>query len=58
MYNYPELVKITNTMFEKAGVECVPFNNMQKFDKTEIQEKCNKMLHLVKEFNSNSGKTE
>lgn len=50
MYEHQELVEITNKMFEKAGVECVPFNANKNFTKQEIQENCDKMLDLVKKF--------
>ena len=50
MYAHQELVEITNVMFEKAGVECIPFNDKQNFTKQEIQENSDKMLDLVKKF--------
>jgi dCMP deaminase len=50
MYEHQELVEITNKMFEKAGVECIPFNANKNFTKQEIQENCDKMLDLVKNF--------
>jgi dCMP deaminase len=50
MYDYQELVEITKFMFEKAGVECIPFNKDEKFTRDQIQDNCNKMLELVKEF--------
>ena len=43
-------------MFEKAGVECVPFNSEKNFTRDQIQENCNKMLGLVKEFSATSEK--
>ena len=56
MYDYQELVQITKFMFEKAGVECVPFNSEKNFTRDQIQENCNKMLSLVKEFSDTSDK--
>ena len=52
MYAHTDLVEITNTIFEKAGVECIPFNSSKNFSKQEIQEKCNEMLNIVKKFSS------
>lgn len=52
MYSHEEAVEITNTMFEKAGVECVPFNSTKQFTKQEIQDSCNKILDIVKGFSS------
>ena len=50
MYDHQELVEITKNMFEKAGVECIPFNEGKEFSRDDIQSNCNKMLDLVKEF--------
>ena len=52
MYDYQDLVEITKVMFEKAGVECVPFNENKKFDRDQIQDSCNQMLKIVKEFSN------
>lgn len=50
MYAHRELVEVTKAMFEKAGVECIPFNEDQDFSKQEIQESCTVMLENVKKF--------
>ncbi|MBQ3415370.1 MAG: dCMP deaminase family protein [Clostridia bacterium] len=52
MYDHQELVEITKSMFEKAGIECVPYNNEKTFTREEIQKKCDQMLKLVKEISS------
>ncbi len=50
MYAHRDLVEITNTMFKNAGVECVAFNKDQNLSKADIQNNCNEMLKLVKQF--------
>ena len=52
MYDHQELVEITESMFEKAGIECVPYNNERAFTREEIQNNCDKMLKIVKEISS------
>lgn len=52
MYARRELVEITKEMFEKAGVECVPYNGEKDFSKQEIQESCNEVLNIVKRYSN------
>lgn len=50
MYKHDELVKITKTMFDLAGVEYVPFNKNKDFSKEEVQEAANEIQKILKRF--------
>ena len=50
MYDHQDLVEITKEMFQKAGVECIPFNKKHQFSKKEIQDSSDEMLKIVKKY--------
>ena len=50
MYSYGEIVDITKTMFDAAGVEYVPFNKEKDFSKMEVQGSATEIKKILKRF--------
>ena len=50
MYTNPDIVKITKTMFEAAGVKCIAYNAEKDFTKEEAQEAGKKIQKILKKF--------
>lgn len=50
MYDKDDLVKITKTMFDLAGVEYIPFNKSKNFSKVEVQDAANEIQKILKRF--------
>lgn len=52
MYSKPELVKLSEMMFQAAGVEIVPYNKEKDFSKEEVQEVTNGVQKMLKRFSN------
>lgn len=50
MYDDRVKVRITKEMFDKAGVECVPYNPFKNFSKNEVQGAVNEIQKILKKF--------
>lgn len=50
MYAHRDLVEITKEMFNKAGIECIPFNENKDVQKKDVQGDCNAMMEIVKKY--------
>lgn len=50
MYSDEVSVKITNEIFNYAGVECIPFNKDREFTKAEVQGAANEIQKILKRF--------
>ena len=50
MYSKKEIVEITKTMFDAAGVICVPYNKDKDFNKDETQEAGHQIQKILKRF--------
>ncbi len=54
MYNDEMKVKITKEMFDKAGVEYIPYNPYKNFSKEEVQGAANEIQKILKRFSVKS----
>lgn len=50
MYSKPEMVRLSQIMFEAAGVEVVPYNNEKDFSKEDVQTATNNVQKILKRF--------